>query len=160
MLRRLSLVTLLLATLALNACGGTSENQSLEDHVRAVMAELPYDYKVLPERGTEDYVVLYASDGKRDVGRFVAVGLPARPHRCPTPPPELPAAYGIDTVTFSEAGKGSLCIAEVDHRVNPEGRKLAKMMIGHEVVLAVWERIYGAPACWADRSCASKASKE
>jgi hypothetical protein len=124
------------------------------------MAELPYDYEVLPERGTEDYVVLYVSDGKRDVGRLVAVGQPASPHRCPDPHPELPAAYGIDAVTFSESGKGSLCIAEVDHRVNPKGRELAKMMIGHEVVLAVWERIYGAPACWADRSCASKAAKE
>jgi hypothetical protein len=119
------------------------------------MATLPYQHRVHPKRGTEDYVVIYVSERKQKVGRFVAVGLSVKPHHCPTPHPKLPAAYGIDAVTFSESGKGSLCIAEVDHRVNPKGRELVKMRIGYEVVLAIWEQIYGAPACWADRSCNS-----
>lgn len=155
LLWRASPVTLLLVTLALTACGETSEARSLEDHVHAAMAELPYEYKFLPGKGTDDYVVLHVSDTKRNVGRYVAVGLPTRAHRCPTPPPKLPAEYGIDGITMSESGEGSLCVAEVDYRVSPKGPKLAKMMMGYRVWLTIWERIYGAPACWADRSCSS-----
>jgi hypothetical protein len=150
-----TVLALLAATLTFGGCGESSESQSLEEHVHAAMSNLSYEYKVLPRRGTKDYVVLYVSDGKRDVGRFVAVGLPGRSRACPTPPPKLPAAYGVEGVTYGESGKGSLCEAEVNHRATPKGQKRAKMMMGHKVVLAVWEQIYGTPACWADRSCST-----
>jgi hypothetical protein len=85
----------------------------------------------------------------------VAVALPSRAFACPIPPPKLPARYGIDSVTFSDTGKGSLCIAEVDHRTAPKGREKAKMFMGYKVHLAIWEQVYGTPACWADRSCST-----
>lgn len=156
LLRSSPLAILAAIILIVGGCGGESETRSLEDHVHAAMAELPYQYKMLPDRGTEDYVVLFVSDAKRNIGRYLAVGLHLGGSTCPTPYPELPAAYGIDGATFNSSEKGSFCVAEVDHRVSPKGRKLVKMMMGYKVELAIWKRIYGAPECWADRSCSTK----
>lgn len=112
--RSTSFIALGAALFTMYACGGVEASTSLSGYVDEAMADLPYQYKMLPQWKNDDYVVFEMINGKKNVAINVAFGLPSKTDTC-SKPPRLPAKHkkGFHPF-FGAAGAPLICVAD-DH---------------------------------------------
>jgi hypothetical protein len=89
-------VLLLTVTSAAIGCGGKQGTASPSDYVSEAMADLPYEYRMLPRLETDDYSAFEIVHPRTQVDVIVAFGLPSMENSCPKPP--LPFARRPESV--------------------------------------------------------------
>lgn len=143
----LALVTILLA---LAGCGGGGQrSDSLTNYVKGAMADLPYEYRLLPKLRTGDYVVFRTTNPRKKVDVNMAFGLPSKRHSCP----RLPESFSGQRKDFrpfvGAAGVPLICLA-VDSLQPVDSQEDAIIVANMEshTALALCEQVHGGWACF------------
>jgi hypothetical protein len=143
-----SLLAALLFLLALNACARSASESSLEEDVKGAMADLPYQYQLLPKLRTKDYVTFNVVNPRQKLEVTFTYGLPGKGGGCPSFPELPPHRKGAKPAVA--AGAEPLICLEDDawRRGNSYREAIVRGRISGDVALALCEEVYGEWTCF------------
>lgn len=142
------LLSALIALMGLSACDRSATKASLQEQVKAAMAELPYQYQLLPKLETEDYVTFIVVNPRQKLEVTFAYGRPGKGGSCP-PFPELPP-HRKGEKTAVAAGPEPLICLEDDawRRGNDYRESIIRGNILGDVAKALCEEVYDYWTCF------------
>lgn len=142
-------IVMSLITFAFVGCGEPHSDRSLTSNVRDAMADLPYDYRLLPELRSDDYVVFSVSNPRKYVDVTIAFGLPSKRHLCSKPPRPF-ADHPKSVHHFSGAAARPLICFAADIW-QAAGSREAAIISGNmerQAAVALCEQVYDEWACF------------
>jgi hypothetical protein len=113
------------------------------------MANLPYDYELLPELKTKYYTAFTVINPRQDLEVTFVYGLPGKKKRCP-PFPELPTPHRKGLKPAVAAGPEPLICLEDDawRRGNDSREAVVRGRIVDAVAQALCEEVYDEWTCF------------
>jgi len=147
-MRAYSVVVTLLVVMALGACNMPGSKKSLEGHVSAAMDELPYHYRLLPNRRTKNYVVLNVVNPRQKLEVTFVFGLPRKDGGCP-PIPTLPPPPKGEKPAVAAGPEPLICLENDALRRGDDYReRVVRGKILDRVALALCEEVHGHWPCF------------
>jgi hypothetical protein len=147
-MRGRAVVVAVLALTTLSACDRPPTEGLLQEQVKTAMAELPYQYRLLPKRSTEDYATFIVVNPRQNLGVTFAYGLPAKGGGC-SPFPQLPPHRKGDKPAVAAGPEPLICLEDDGWRRGDDYREsIVRGRIVGDVALALCEEVHDEWTCF------------